>query len=99
MAMIQVTSARLRNAAQELQNLNGQLKSKAQELTEKEQTLCQMWEGKAQAAFHTAYTHDREQMEAFSQLINRYVQVLLEIAERYEQTEERNAEIAGARSY
>ena len=32
MAMIRVTSARLRSAAGELQNLNGQFQSKAREL-------------------------------------------------------------------
>lgn len=99
MAMIQVTSVRLRNAAQELQNLNGQFRNKAQELSGKEQALCQMWEGQAKDAFHAAYVRDSQQMDAFSQLIGQYVQALLEIAERYEQAEIRNAEIAGSRSY
>ena len=99
MAMIQVTSAKLKAAAQELQNLNGQFKNKAQELSGKEHALCQMWEGKAKDAFHTAYTRDYQQIEVFTQLIGQYIQVLSEIAERYEQAERRNAEIAGSRSY
>ncbi len=99
MAMIQVTSAKLRNAAQELQNLNGQFKNKAQELGTKEQSLCQMWEGQARDAFHAAYIRDSQQIDAFCGLIGQYVQALLEIAARYEQTEMRNAEIAGSRSY
>lgn len=99
MAMIQVTSARLRNAAQELQNLNGQLKNKAQELSEKEQALSTMWEGQAKNAFHNAFLKDSGQMNNFCGLIQQYVQALLEIAERYEQAERRNTEIAGSRTY
>lgn len=99
MAMIQVTSARLRNAAEELQNLNGQFKNKAQELSEKEQALCRMWEGEAKKAFHNAFLKDSQQMNAFCGLIQQYIQALLEIARRYDQTEARNTEIAGSRTY
>lgn len=99
MAMIQVAAARLRKAAQELQNLNNQFKNKSEDLSGKEQTLCQMWEGQAKDAFHTAFLRDGQQMEAFHQLIVQYVQALLEIATRYEQAEARNTEIAGSRRY
>lgn len=99
MAMIRVTSSRLRNAAENLQNLNSQFKNKAEDLQGKEQSLAQMWEGQAQLAFHNAFTRDSQQMSAFHQLIDRYIQALLEIAARYEQAEARNAEIAGTRSY
>lgn len=99
MAMIQVTSQRLRSAAENLQNLNGQLKAKAAELAGKEQALCQMWEGAAKNAFHTAFDRDSQQMETFYGLINQYIQALLEIAQRYEQAEARNAEIARNRTY
>ena len=99
MAMIQVTSAKLRSTAQELQGLNGQFKTKASELSEKEKALCQMWEGRAKAAFHAAYLKDCRQMDVFSELVSKYVQALLEIAQRYEQAEARNAELAGSRSY
>lgn len=99
MAMIQVTSVKLRNAAEELQNLNSQFKSKSQELQGKEQSLCQMWEGQAKDAFHNAFIKDSQQMDAFYRLINQYIQALLEIAQRYEQAEARNAQIALSRSY
>jgi len=99
MAMIRVTSSRLRNAAENLQNLNSQFKNKAEDLQGKEQSLAQMWEGQAQLAFHNAFTRDSQQMSVFHQLIDRYIQALLEIAARYEQAEARNAEMAGTRSY
>lgn len=99
MAMIQVTSQRLRGAAESLQNLNSQFKAKEEELTGKEQSLCQMWEGQAKTVFHTAFDRDKGQMEVFHGLINQYIQALLEIAARYEQAEAKNTEIAGSRNY
>lgn len=99
MAMIQVTSQKLRSTAESLQGLNEQFKGKAEQLTGKEQALCQMWEGQAKNAFHTAFGRDSQQMETFHKLIGQYVQALLEIAQHYEQAEARNTEIAGNRSY
>lgn len=99
MAYIQVTSRELRNSAQELQGLNNQFQVKATELAEKESSLCGMWEGSARDAFHQAFVRDRQQMDIFHQLIAQYVQVLLEIAARYEEAEARNREIASARNY
>ena len=99
MGYIQVTSRELRNSAQELQSLNSQFRTKAAELTEKETALCGMWEGSARDAFHQAFGRDRQQMDNFHQLIAQYVQVLLEIAARYEEAEARNREIATARNY
>lgn len=99
MAFFQVTSSELKNKAGRLQELNSQFKAKASELGEKEASLCSMWEGTAKETFHQAFTRDRQQMDVFHQLINQYVQALLEIAARYEQAEARNREIAAARKY
>ena len=99
MAMILVTSQKIRGVADSLGQLNKQFKTKEEELQTKEQALCQMWEGQAQQAFRMAFERDNKQMDAFYGLINRYVQVLLEIAQRYEQAEAINAEIAGSRNY
>lgn len=99
MGYIQVTARELRNNAAELQNLNDQFKAKAGELSEKESALCSMWEGDARDAFHRAFEKDRQQMDAFGQLIGQYIAALLEIAGRYEQAEARNRELATARNY
>lgn len=99
MAFFQVTSSELRNKAARLQELNGQLKAKAVELSDREGALCSMWEGEAKNVFHQAFSRDRQQMDAFCQLIGQYVQALLEIAARYEEAEARNREIAAARKY
>ncbi len=99
MAMIRVTSSRLKAAAESLPDLNSRFKNSAEDLCGKEQSLAQMWEGQAQSAFHGAFVRDSQQMEAFYRLINQYIRALLEIAARYEQAEARNAEIAGTRNY
>lgn len=99
MAFFQVTSMELRNAAERISDLNSQFKERSLRLGEQEASLCSMWEGQAKDTFHQAFIRDRQQMDTFVQLINQYVQALLEIAVRYEQAENRNREIAAARSY
>ena len=99
MAFFQVISSVLRQKAGNLKQLNAQFKAKAAALSEKEASLCGMWEGAARDTFHQAFLRDRQQMDAFYQLIEQYVQALLEIAARYEQAEARNRELAAARKY
>ncbi len=99
MAMFQVTSAKLKSTAGELRGMNGKFKNKKQELSDKEQALCQMWEGEAKNAFHAAFLRDGQQMDAFYQLIEQYVEALLEIAKKYEIAEARNVQLASGRSY
>lgn len=99
MGFFQVTSHELRNKAQTLQTLNTQLSTKETELAEQEGALCSMWEGQAKELFHQAFLRDQEQMEVFIRLIDRYIQVMLEIAARYEEAEARNAELAASRNY
>lgn len=99
MAFFEVTSRELRNKAENLRGLNGQFRAKCNELDSQEQELCSMWDGQAKEAFHHAFARDKEQMLLFEKLIERYVEVMLEIATRYEEAEARNAEIAASRSY
>lgn len=99
MAEIKVTPAVVRSKAEELKGLNGQMKSKVEELTSSEQLLVSMWEGEAKTAFHTAFNNDKSQWETFYNLIEQYVVTLTNIAIEYENKEKMNAEIATSRSY
>lgn len=99
MSYFRVTSSELRRKAGRISELNSQFKAKSEELGEQEAALCSMWEGIAKDTFHQAFLRDRQQMGTFYQLICQYVQVLLEIAERYERAEERNRAIAASRNY
>ena len=99
MGEILVTSSELRNAAGELENLNGQFKTKTEDLASKETELNGMWDGQANDAFHNAFMKDKEQWETFSNTITEYVNALNQIAEKYERAEATNTQTATTRSY
>lgn len=99
MALIQVTATELKTKASELENLNSQFKSKVTALETVEENLNSMWEGSANDAFHNAFNNDKQQMGNFSDLITKYVQALIDIAQKYEQAEARNADTALKRNY
>lgn len=99
MSFFEVTSGEVRTKASALQQLNQQFKSKATDLSEKEQGLVNMWEGSAKNSFHQAFTKDKGQMDVFSQLIDQYVMALNEIAQKYDEAEQRATELATARNY
>ena len=42
---------------------------------------------------------DKGQMDVFSALIDKYVDALLQIADKYEKTEAHNTQIASSRNY
>lgn len=99
MALIEVTSTELRNKAEQLSELNSQFENRKNELETKEAELTTMWEGEAKRLFHDAFLKDKEQMNVFIALIRQYIEALLTIAQRYEEAEAKNAELAAARSY
>lgn len=99
MGMIQVTATELKAKAGELEELNGQLKTKVEALNNHEVELGTMWEGEAKNAFDTSFRRDKEQMDNFIKAINQYVETLRTIAAKYEQAEAQNTEIATARTY
>lgn len=99
MSFFEVTSSEIRAKAGLLSDLNGQFRTKATDLENKEQSLCSMWEGEAKNTFHQAFMRDKSQMDVFNQLIDRYVEALLEIAAKYEEAERRAMELASARIY
>lgn len=99
MALIQVNSATLRNQAGELRTLNESLKSQMSNLESTEMSLASMWAGDAKDAFHTAFNNDKTQIENFRNLVSQYIQVLENAAQKYDEEERRNQDIATQRSY
>ena len=85
---IQVTTATLKNKANELKNLNSA-----------ESSLNGMWEGEAKDAFHKAFSQDITQMHNFYNAIEQYVQKLEQIAAAYEKAEKKNTSTATTRKY
>ncbi len=99
MGLIQVTSSLLRKQAEQLRGLNTNLQTQVTNLEGAEQSLKTMWEGQANSAFHTAFVKDKGQMDSFQSAINQYIAALLVIAQKYEQAESKNMNIAAARTY
>ena len=99
MGFFQVTASELRTKAEDLRNLNSNYKNEVNGLVETEGTLKGKWIGQANDTFHNAFMKDKGQMDSFSTLIDRYVEVLLQIAQQYEKTEVANTEIANSRNY
>lgn len=99
MAMIQVDSAKLRQAANDLEGMNQQLARQMDDLAAKEQNLASKWEGDTKNAFQNAFNSDVTQISAFRSLIDTYIQALRSAADRYDQEEAKNMEIASSRNY
>lgn len=85
--------------AEELRNLNSQLKASVTELESIETDLVGMWEGQARDTFHTAFTNDKGQMDNFVSTIEMFIQTLEAIASRYALAEMVNTETASTRTY
>lgn len=99
MADFTVATQVLKTQADELNELNGRLKSAIERLVSSESSLNSMWDGEANDAFHTAFLIDKGKMDEFYNLIIQYIEKLRTIAVRYEQTEQINTEIATNRTY
>jgi WXG100 family type VII secretion target len=99
MALIQVTSATLRNQASELRSLNESLKTQVSNLESVEMELASMWTGDAKDAFHTAFNSDKGQFDVFYALIEQYIVTLENAATEYDNKEATNTSIANTRTY
>ena len=99
MAQTIVNSSTLKSKAQALKNLNNNLKTQITNLTTQESSLNGMWDGDANTAFHNAFQKDVTQMNNFYNAIEKYVTVLLEIANQYDNAEQSNQNIASTRKY
>lgn len=99
MALIRVTPQELRSKASELRGMNNQLKSQITEFQSGAQELGATWEGDSKQAFIKATENDKQQMDNFSDLIEKYCQTLEDIAKRYDEAEANNERIASSRNY
>lgn len=99
MSDFRVTINDLKTKVDTLRQLNGQFKSKVEELAGTEANLVGMWEGQARDTFHRAFESDKIQMNNFYNAVEVYAQRLEQIATRYTQAEATNTEIAYERNY
>lgn len=94
-----VTSQKLRDTAAQLRSLNARLRGELSNMSSRESSLNGMWDGQANDTFHNAYVHDVREYNDFIQAIEEYIRALLQAADEYERTENRNQQIASNRSY
>lgn len=99
MSYFSVTPAQLRAKAEELRQSNEQFKNQVVQLNDEEAAVCSMWEGASKDAFNTAFQRDKVQMDNFFNAIAQYIAALETIAQKYEQAESLNTEIATNRTY
>ena len=99
MAAFKVTTATLVAQASEITTLNRRFKSATEALVTSEMDLNSMWDGEANTAFHNAFITDKAKMDEFYNLINEYIVRLQMIANRYNQSEQTNVQIATNRTY
>ncbi len=99
MSFFQVTAAELRRKAEQLTGLNSRFNSSVDTLQSTEQSLKLMWEGEANDTFHNAFMRDKGQMDNFHAAIDRFIEALLIIADRYEEAENKNTATASTRTY
>ncbi|MBR3307990.1 MAG: WXG100 family type VII secretion target [Lachnospiraceae bacterium] len=97
--MTRVTSQTLRQTAEQLDGMNQQLKSKAEEFTNAGNTLFTKWEGDTKQAEQKVFQDDRTQIDNFCALIQEYVTALNNIAAIYDKAEGENLATAGERKY
>ena len=87
------------STADQLRQYDSQFKSQVDNLETHELNLSSMWEGQAKDAFHNAFNNDKEYMNQFYVLIEKYCQALEQIARSYEEAEARNTDTATKRSF
>lgn len=99
MALIRVTAEKIRQEATKLRNQNQQFKTAVGNLESTEAALNSQWDGDANDAFHKAFQNDKTQMDNFYRLIEEYCKALETIAQKYDQEEKKNVDVANKRSY
>ena len=90
MSFYQVDSRQLRSRKDDLISLMQRFKQEKETLCAKENALRSMWEGAANEGFHTQFMKNAGQMDAFIDVVNQYINVMENVAGRYDMAEQRN---------
>ena len=90
MSFYQVDSRQLRAKKDELMSLAQRFRQAKETLCANEITLRSMWEGAANENFHTQFIKSAGQMDAFYEVVDKYINVIEYIANRYDQAEQKN---------
>ena len=95
MAQYKVTASELKSAADSLRSYNNSIKNQLESLVNQEQALNNQWDGDANDVFHRAFTTNKAKFDKFVQAVEKFSTTLTQVAERYDQAESKNTQIAG----
>lgn len=93
---ITVTPQELRKIAEELRQYNESYKRQLEEMAAIKNSLNMKWEGTAKEAFNKKFEERATLFDAFYAAIQGYISVLLNIAERYDNVDRRNAALVNS---
>ena len=90
MSFYQIDSRQLRSKRDELIGLSQRFRQEKEMLCSKEAALTSMWEGAANESFHAQFMKNAGQMDAFIEVVGQYLNVIEQIADRYDMAEQTN---------
>ena len=90
MSFYQIDSRQLRAKKDELMSLVQRFRQEKEQLCANEITLRSMWEGSANENFHNLFIKSAGQMDAFGEVVDRYMDAIEYIANRYDMAEQKN---------
>ncbi len=90
MSFYQIDSKSLRAKREELIGLVARFRSEKETLMSKESALLSMWEGDAQTTFHSGFVKNSGMLDAFAEVVDRYIGVMEAVADRYDAAEQKN---------
>ena len=91
---IEVTSATLRQRADQLEQLNTNYKGKVVSLNDKEIQLNGQWDGEANTVFHNEFIRNKACLDKFAQIVDTYTAAMRSAAAKYDAAEAQAAGIA-----
>ena len=99
MSILEVSPVQLKAKAEQLRGLNNNFKNEVTNLENIEVSLKSKWTGDANDKFHKKFVDDKAKMDSFTNLIEKYIQSMITIADLYEKTENCNYDVLNTRRY
>lgn len=98
MSKYEVSTQEIYSAVSLLTEKSCLLKTRIAELLALQENLSTQWSGDASKAFSESFRSDHSQWVRFTQVLDNYIQTLLQISKLYDNMEARNLEIIESRS-
>lgn len=94
MAQFEVSTSKLNDEAAQLRNLKSELEQKIQQMTSISARYLNMWEGESKQAFNESVLKNMNLLRAFTNNMQKFIEVLTQGATTYETAEKEAKRIA-----